>query len=236
VKYLNYQGQLIRGGGKVVKNAAGFDLAKLMVGSLGSLGVLTEATFKVFPLEEAYSTLAAEYPDINTSLNLIDELSRSTMDFDAIDLVVLDKVFRLNIRIGGPETALRQKITRVCSLHPELVIRESPSHWIETREMTWVPENWLLIWAPVTPIRIPQIEQEFSGHSFMKRYSAAGQILWLATDEHPDRLERLFEKLNLSGLVVKGDSTHNVVGTYPGKNFYRRIKTALDPQGRFREV
>ena len=40
---------LINAGGKVVKNAAGFDIPKFLVGSLGRFGVMTELTFKVFP-------------------------------------------------------------------------------------------------------------------------------------------------------------------------------------------
>jgi glycolate oxidase FAD binding subunit len=51
-------GHAIRAGSKVVKNVAGYDLCKLFTGSMGTLGVLTEATFKVRPLPEASSTLA----------------------------------------------------------------------------------------------------------------------------------------------------------------------------------
>lgn len=46
-----------RGGGKVVKNVAGFDLPKLMVGSLGTLGAITRATFRLYPLPEARAAL-----------------------------------------------------------------------------------------------------------------------------------------------------------------------------------
>ena len=46
-----------RGGGKVVKNVAGFDLPKLMVGSLGTLGLITTATFRLHPLPESAATV-----------------------------------------------------------------------------------------------------------------------------------------------------------------------------------
>lgn len=49
VRFVDGLGALVRGGGRVVKNAAGFDLPKLMVGSCGSLGPLVEVTLKVFP-------------------------------------------------------------------------------------------------------------------------------------------------------------------------------------------
>ena len=49
VRFVDGLGRLLRMGGKVVKNCAGFDLPKFFVGSLGRFGVLAEVTFKVFP-------------------------------------------------------------------------------------------------------------------------------------------------------------------------------------------
>ena len=62
VQLVNGEGELVNGGGKVVKNAAGFDIPKLMVGSLGSFGVMTELTFKVFPAPAATATPARSPP------------------------------------------------------------------------------------------------------------------------------------------------------------------------------
>ncbi|MEZ4663285.1 MAG: hypothetical protein R2911_37550 [Caldilineaceae bacterium] len=59
VRIIDGCGQIVRGGGKVVKNAAGFDLPKLMVGSLGRLGILTEVSF-MFPQPKAYGTLRVD--------------------------------------------------------------------------------------------------------------------------------------------------------------------------------
>lgn len=57
-------GTAIKGGGKVVKNVAGYDLCKLFTGSYGTLGILTELTFKVRPLPERERVIAFAAPDL----------------------------------------------------------------------------------------------------------------------------------------------------------------------------
>lgn len=61
VKYVTAEGKLARGGGKVVKNVAGYDIPKLMIGSLGTLGILVEITLKVFPCPPASATMALHF-------------------------------------------------------------------------------------------------------------------------------------------------------------------------------
>jgi glycolate oxidase FAD binding subunit len=56
-------GRIAHAGGRVVKNVAGYDLSKLLCGSLGSLAVITSATFKLAPLPQSSSTLAASVGD-----------------------------------------------------------------------------------------------------------------------------------------------------------------------------
>jgi len=55
--FVGADGRLARGGGRVVKNVAGFDLPKLLVGSLGTLGAIATLTFRVHPLPEAHRTV-----------------------------------------------------------------------------------------------------------------------------------------------------------------------------------
>lgn len=52
-------GEQIKAGGKVVKNVAGYDLGKLFVGSLGTLGIITELTFRMAPLPESTASFVA---------------------------------------------------------------------------------------------------------------------------------------------------------------------------------
>ncbi len=55
VQFAGHGGRPVRGGGRVVKNVAGYDLMKVMIGSFGTLGIITEATFKVRPLPEVHA-------------------------------------------------------------------------------------------------------------------------------------------------------------------------------------
>jgi glycolate oxidase FAD binding subunit len=61
VQFVTAEGKLAKGGGKVVKNVAGYDVPKLMIGSLGTLGVIVEATFKVFPAPPGSATMVLRF-------------------------------------------------------------------------------------------------------------------------------------------------------------------------------
>ena len=71
LKVVQADGTVIKGGGRVVKNVAGYDLPKLYCGSLGTLGVIVEATFKVRPRPETQVVLALPFPSPEQAMALV---------------------------------------------------------------------------------------------------------------------------------------------------------------------
>jgi glycolate oxidase FAD binding subunit len=63
IEAVNGKGQLFHGGGRVVKNVAGYDFCKLLTGSMGTLGVITQATVKLKPIPESASTVVVALDD-----------------------------------------------------------------------------------------------------------------------------------------------------------------------------
>ena len=60
LEFVNGRGEIVRAGGKVVKNVAGFDLSRLLTGSWGSLGVITEVTLRLYALPEVDRTFVID--------------------------------------------------------------------------------------------------------------------------------------------------------------------------------
>ena len=79
-------GTLIKAGGHVVKNVAGYDLAKLISGSFGTLAVIVDATFKLLPIARSSQTVVAEYVDLDLLAKDAATLACSQLEPTAFDV------------------------------------------------------------------------------------------------------------------------------------------------------
>jgi glycolate oxidase FAD binding subunit len=81
------RGVAFKGGGRVVKNVAGYDFCKLLTGSLGTLAIISQVTFKVKPLPEATAWLTCELPNFGRADSLLAAMVDSKTTPVAIELV-----------------------------------------------------------------------------------------------------------------------------------------------------
>ena len=105
MKMVLVTGKQIKAGGKVVKNVAGYDMCKIFVSSLGTLGIITEVTFKMAPIPENAATAVAWGP-LAQVLQLADELSRSTLLPAAIAVLSADVAKEMSATLEGSAVAV----------------------------------------------------------------------------------------------------------------------------------
>lgn len=86
-RVVNADGRLTRAGGRVVKNVAGYDLNKLYIGSLGTLGLVVELSFKLTPLPPRHSTVAASFADLDAARRAVLAVLRSPLSPQCVDLL-----------------------------------------------------------------------------------------------------------------------------------------------------
>jgi len=173
---LNGQGDILRFGGQVMKNVAGFDVSRLMVGALGTLGVLLDLSLKVLPRPETEQTLALVMaPD--RAIAAMNEWSRQPLPLSAAAHVGET----LYMRISGTASALRAARARLGGEPMEKGvelwrgINEQQRQFFEGQQPLWrlsvpsatphvdLPGKWLIDWggarrwlksnAPVADIR-----------------------------------------------------------------------------------
>ncbi|HEX5431859.1 MAG TPA: FAD-binding oxidoreductase, partial [Bryobacteraceae bacterium] len=98
--FATLEGKLIQSGGMVVKNVAGLDMGKLMIGSFGTLAAIAVINFKVFPMVET-RTFAMEFATAAEAFAERDRILRSVLQPQALDIVNWPSGFRLLVRAGG---------------------------------------------------------------------------------------------------------------------------------------
>jgi glycolate oxidase FAD binding subunit len=86
VRLATTDGRLVKAGGNVVKNVAGYDLGKLISGSCGSLAAIVSATFKLAPLPTSSATLAAAFRDPHRMTQAVSAIGSSQLEPSAFDL------------------------------------------------------------------------------------------------------------------------------------------------------
>ena len=137
--FVTLEGKEIRTGGNVVKNVAGLDMGKLMIGSFGTLAAVASVNFKVFPIPPASRTFAMEFATLAQAFDERDRILRGQMPPAAIDLLNWGATrtgwYRLLVRAMGTG-AVVQRFTREFTQARALGDAEEAAVWREVRAFT----------------------------------------------------------------------------------------------------
>ena len=119
-------GTIARSGGKVVKNVAGYDLPKLLTGSFGTLGIITEVTFRLHPLAAGTLSLTARSASITQLADLMHRITAAPLSLEAMQLRNEDADFALDIQLTSEPDALRNQEQLLRSLAQDCIL--TPAH------------------------------------------------------------------------------------------------------------
>jgi len=103
-------GRIVKAGGHVVKNVAGYDLGKLVSGSFGTLGAIVDATFKLLPIPQASATIDATYDDGDALARDVMQVSTSQLEPMAFDVMLAGGQYRLRMLFASSPAAVGSQV------------------------------------------------------------------------------------------------------------------------------
>lgn len=238
VRFVDGAGRLLRLGGKVVKNAAGFDLPKFFVGSLGRFGVLAEITFKVFPRPAAARTLRLDAATLDDAVRILTAAASTRFEFDALDFPPGET--GVLARLAAPLAALDALTGEVLERWPGAILSDNKAGqaWTELREFLWCTPSAPLVKVPLAPAKVSPLGLAVQSLAGARMHvSAGGNVAFVALAEaaQAPAFDAQLRQLTLPALTLRGDAPL-WLGTHAQPDIATAVKAALDPVGRFPEL
>jgi glycolate oxidase FAD binding subunit len=247
-------GRLVKAGGNVVKNVAGYDLGRLVTGSFGSYAVIASATFKLSPLPAASGSVGVLYSDSEAISRDAQLLAANQFELTALDVQATFAAagcgYRLLVRVASSPAATEAQlaaIERLLTGDGQLIRGRSEQQlWRDQVGAPWLGDRTVvrLAWLPASLARVLAMLARFRGEAgaalVLTGRTAVGVGL-LRIDGPPDAAVTVIEQLRRSadvGNVVVLRAPASVksrvdVWGSPGSAapVMRAIKQALDPSG-----
>lgn len=178
IRFVGHGGRIVHGGGRVVKNVAGYDLMKVMTGSFGTLGIVTEAVFKVRPIPENYTLalapIAAPADAFAAAFSLHDQLPMIHLEVLSLDASAAfghpDDFLVMAGFAGNPSElgCQRDRIARVLGPNAEFLEGDRADETYRRLRDFPFPENTIAAQIAVLPRELPRCTQvtpaEFVAH------------------------------------------------------------------------
>lgn len=168
-------GTIAKSGGKVVKNVAGYDLPKLTTGALGTLGIITQAIFRLHPRPQCAKTLSVAFTTPAGAWNLMEATAQSKLTPAALQIRMgWGSLTKLDILFEGTSEGVALQEERFKSLVGDASAQEEqPIIW-KAREELWEPSR------DFTIVKLSLLPSEIEHISELIRVGASGELQWQA--------------------------------------------------------
>jgi glycolate oxidase FAD binding subunit len=133
--FATLEGKLVRTGGMVVKNVAGLDMGKLMIGSFGTLAAIATINFRLHPMPAATRTFVQDFERMEDVIAARDQVLQGRLQPASIDILKSSSSYRLLIQAGGSQAVL-DRYSRELRTAQVVEGVEEDSLWSSIRELT----------------------------------------------------------------------------------------------------
>ncbi|WP_400769275.1 glycolate oxidase subunit GlcE [Methylosinus sporium] len=242
------RGDVVKSGGRVMKNVTGYDLSKLVAGSYGTLAALTELTLKVLPKAETEETLLLSGLGAEKGLAALRKASGSP--YEVSSLAYDPQADAAALRLEGPRisvTTRRDDLTRFLAdfggATSVLAAEESRAFWLRLRDAEPIAGEgviWRVSLAPTDGFAFVERLRGAGAPIVAHVYDWAGGLVWLrletAADAHATAIRAIVDALEGHATLIRADADIrarvDVFHPQPAAlaALTRRVKEAFDPR------
>ncbi len=260
VRFVNGQGEIVKNGGRVMKNVTGLDLVKLMAGSWGTLGFLTEVTFKVLPLAQTETTLAllgledaAGIAALASAMATHCEVTGAAHVPEIVNAALLNGQFKgpgaTFLRIQGSAQSVPSRLAflqqRFANME-SMVVEEYASRqlWQQIRDVHPFQHDYRPVWrVSMAPSRGHEMVDVLRRHAGLAAfYDWQGGLIWLRMEAGAEA-ELVRKTIAALGgghatLIRADDTTKHTTPVFQVQTpaiaaLSARVRAAFDPAGIF---
>jgi glycolate oxidase FAD binding subunit len=212
-------GTVAKSGGKVIKNVAGYDVAKLFAGSFGTLGLIATVSVRLHPLPERTATVAHDFDDPDALLAKALELARKPLEADRFDATWQDGRGRLLLQFSG--ASAREQAERVGTV--------ADIDWDAVRALQ---RGKVVIKVSGRTTDLPNVIRTAAQHGGTVVSRAALGLSWIALPDAAD-VDAIRRSLAPRHCTVL-DGASGALDAVPGQEVMERLKARFDPARIFR--
>ncbi|MDT3707144.1 MAG: glycolate oxidase subunit GlcE [Thiobacillus sp.] len=220
VRMIDGSGQALRFGGQVIKNVAGYDVSRLMVGALGTLGLLTELSLKVLPKPAEEVSLQFEF-DEATAIRRMNEWAGQPLPLSATSW----HAGLLTLRLSGAASAVHAAQARLGGD----ALKDGSAFWQRLRDQTAPffdkrPLWRLAVRPPTPPLNL----------GYAQWIEWGGAVRWLAAELQPAVLRTTVKGAGGHATLFRGDTPADGAFTPLAPALavlHRNLKQRFDPHG-----